>query len=143
CDLVFTVGFLLAPATGTAAEANPDVDFAIMDSTAQNPDGDPIEVDNAKPIEFNTAEAAFLAGYRAAGMSETGKVATYGGVNIPTVTSFMDGFVDGVAHYNHAHDTDVEAMGWNKETQEGSITGDFEDQSKRSEERRVGKGRRH
>src|SRR5699024_11240663 len=24
----------------------------------------------------------------------------------------------------------VEAMGWNKETQEGSITGDFEDQSK-------------
>src|SRR5690625_232019 len=27
CDLVFTVGFLLAPATGTAAEANPDVDF--------------------------------------------------------------------------------------------------------------------
>ena len=130
CDLVFTVGFLLAPATGTAAEANPDVDFAIMDSTAQNPDGDPIEVDNVKPIEFNTAEAAFLAGYLAAGMSETGKVATYGGVNIPTVTIFMDGFVDGVAHYNDTHDTDVEAMGWNKETQEGSITGDFEDQSK-------------
>src|SRR5690625_774799 len=130
CDLIFTVGFLLAPATGTAAEANPDVDFAIMDSTAQNPDGDPIEVDNVKPIEFNTAEAAFLAGYLAAGMSETGKVATYGGVNIPTVTIFMDGFVDGVAHYNDTHDTDVEAMGWNKETQEGSITGDFEDQSK-------------
>src|SRR5699024_12188816 len=63
-------------------------------------------------------------------MSETGKVATYGGVNIPTVTIFMDGFVDGVAHYNDTHDTDVEAMGWNKETQEGSITGDFEDQSK-------------
>lgn len=130
CDLVFTIGFLLAPATGTAAEANPDVDFAIMDSTAQDPDGDPIEVDNVKPIEFNTAEAAFLAGYLAAGMSETGKVATYGGVNIPTVTIFMDGFVDGVAHYNETHDADVEAMGWNKETQEGSITGDFEDQSK-------------
>src|SRR5690625_6667224 len=56
CDLVFTVGFLLAPATGTAAEANPDVDFAIMDSTAQNPDGDPIEVDNVKPIEFRSEE---------------------------------------------------------------------------------------
>lgn len=130
CNLIITVGFLLAPATGTAAEANPDVDFAIMDSTAQDPDGNPIEVENVKPIEFNTSEAAFLAGYLAAGMTETGKVATYGGVNIPTVTIFMDGFVDGVAHYNETHGTDVEALGWNKDSQEGSIVGTFEDQSK-------------
>lgn len=130
CDLVITVGFLLAPATGTAAQENPDVNFAVVDSTAQDEDGAPIELENVRPIEFNTAEAAFLAGYLAAGMSETGKVATYGGVNIPTVTIFMDGFVDGVAHYNEAHGTQVEALGWNKETQEGSIVGTFEDQSK-------------
>lgn len=130
CDLVITVGFLLAPATGTAAQENPDVNFAVVDSTAQDEDGAPIELENVRPIEFNTAEAAFLAGYLAAGMSETGKVATYGGVNIPTVTIFMDGFVDGVAHYNETHGTQVEALGWNKETQEGSIVGTFEDQSK-------------
>lgn len=130
CDLIITVGFLLAPATGAAAQANPDTDFAIVDSTAQDADGAPIEVENVKPIEFNTAEAAFLAGYLAAGTSETGKVATYGGVNIPTVTIFMDGFVDGVAHYNETHGTDVQALGWDKEAQEGSFTGDFEDQSK-------------
>lgn len=130
CDLIITVGFLLAPATGKAAQANPDTDFAIVDSTAQDADGSPIELENVKPLEFDTAQAAFLAGYLAAGMSETGKVATYGGVNIPTVTIFMDGFVDGVAHYNETHGTEVEALGWNKESQEGSFTGDFEDQTK-------------
>lgn len=130
CDLIITVGFLLAPATGDAAQANPETDFAIVDSTAQDADGEPIEVENVKPIEFNTAEAAFLAGYLAAGTTETGKVATYGGMNIPTVTIFMDGFVDGVAHYNDTHDTDVEALGWDKGAQQGSFTGDFEDQSK-------------
>lgn len=130
CNLVFTVGFLLAPATGNAAQANPDVNFAIVDSTAQDADGNPIELDNVKPIEFNTAEAAFLAGYLAAGMSETGKVATYGGMDIPTVTIFMDGYADGVAHYNEKNGTDVEVLGWNKDSQSGSIIGSFEDQSK-------------
>ncbi|GAA4521431.1 BMP family ABC transporter substrate-binding protein [Brachybacterium paraconglomeratum] len=130
CDLIITVGFLLAPATGKAAQENPDTDFAIVDSTAQDADGAPLELENAKPLEFNTAEAAFLAGYLAAGMTETGKVATYGGVDIPTVTIFMDGYVDGVAHYNETHGEDVEVLGWNKETQSGSIVGTFEDQSK-------------
>src|SRR5699024_907005 len=130
CDLIITVGFLLAPATGAAAQEHPDTDFAIVASTAQDADGDPIELDNVKPLEFNTAEAAFLAGYLAAGMTETGKVATYGGVDIPTVTIFMDGYVDGVAHYNETHDEDVEVLGWNKEEQSGSIVGTFEDQSK-------------
>lgn len=130
CNLIFTVGFLLAPATGNAAQANPDVNFAIVDSTAQDADGAPIELDNVKPIEFNTAEAAFLAGYLAAGMSETGKVATYGGMDIPTVTIFMDGYADGVAHYNEKHGTNVEVLGWSKESQSGSIIGSFEDQSK-------------
>ena len=130
CDLVITVGFLLAPATGAAAQANEGTDFAIVDSTAQDADGNPIELDNVKPLEFDTAQAAFLAGYLAAGMTETGKVATYGGVDIPTVTIFMDGYVDGVAHYNETHDSDVEVLGWNKESQQGSIVGTFEDQSK-------------
>ena len=130
CDLIITVGFLLAPATGAAAQANEGTDFAIVDSTAQDADGNPIELDNVKPLEFDTAQAAFLAGYLAAGMTETGKVATYGGVDIPTVTIFMDGYVDGVAHYNETHDSDVEVLGWNKESQQGSIVGTFEDQSK-------------
>ncbi len=130
CDIIYTVGYLLAPATGKAAQANPDTGFAIIDSTAQDADGKPIEVKNVKPIEFNTSEAAFLAGYLAAGMSKTGKVATYGGMAIPTVTIFMDGFVDGVKKYNEDHGKNVQVLGWNKDTQAGSIVGSFEDQTK-------------
>lgn len=130
CSLIFTVGFLLGPATGTSAKAHPDTKFAIIDSTAQDENGGAITVDNVKPVSFDTAQASYLAGYVAAGTSKTGKVATYGGMNIPTVTIFMDGFADGVAKYNEVHGTDVQVLGWNKATQDGSFTGDFEDQSK-------------
>lgn len=130
CDIIYTVGFLLAPATGAVAQANPDTEFAIIDSTAQDADGNAIELDNVKPLSYNTAEASFLAGYLAAGMSQTGKVATYGGMDIPTVTIFMDGFADGVAHYNEVNGTNVETLGWDKEAQAGSFIGSFEDQTK-------------
>jgi basic membrane protein A len=130
CNMVVSVGFMLATATGDKAQANPDTEFAIIDSTAQDADGEAIELDNVKPISFDTAQAAYLAGYVAAGSSKTGKVATYGGMDIPTVTIFMDGYADGVAHYNETHGTEVEVLGWNKATQQGSIVGTFEDQSK-------------
>jgi basic membrane protein A len=54
-------------------------------------------------------------------MSKTGKVGTYGGLNIPPVTVFMDGFVDGVAHYNEVKSKSVQVIGWNKATQTGSF----------------------
>ncbi|MDO5661853.1 MAG: BMP family ABC transporter substrate-binding protein [Brachybacterium sp.] len=131
CDLVFTVGFLFAQTVATEGENNPDTEFAIIDSTAQDADGNTVEVDNVKPISFDTAQAAYLAGYVAAGTSKTGKVATYGGMNIPTVTIFMDGFADGVAKYNEEHDADVELLGWDKENPAaGAFTGDFDDQTK-------------
>jgi basic membrane protein A len=130
CNLIVSVGFNLGTATGTKAKANPDTQFAIIDSTAQDEDGKPIEVDNVKPISFDTAQAAYLAGYAAAGTSKTGKVGTYGGGKIPTTTIFMDGFADGVDKYNEAHDADVALLGWNKDKQDGSFTGDFTDAGK-------------
>ncbi|GAB2546744.1 BMP family lipoprotein [Brachybacterium huguangmaarense] len=129
CNLIFTVGFLLAPATASQAEANPDVKFAIIDSTAQDDKGNPVELDNVKPISFDTAQAAFLAGYVSAGMSKTGKVATYGGIAIPSVTIFMDGYADGVAKYNEVHGTNVQVLGWDKASQQGAFTGNFDDQT--------------
>lgn len=122
CGFVLTVGYELVAATDAAAIANPDVDFAIVDDIVDQP--------NVKPIVFDTAQAAYLAGYLAAGVSQTGKVATFGGGNQPPVTLFMDGFVDGVAKYNEVHGTAVQALGWNKETQDGVFTGDFEDINK-------------
>ena len=122
CGFVLTVGYELVAATDEAAVANPDIDFAIVDEVMDQP--------NVKPIVFDTAQAAFLAGYLAAGVSQTGKVATFGGGNQPPVTLFMDGFVDGVAKYNEVHGTAVQALGWSKEAQDGVFTGDFEDINK-------------
>lgn len=132
CDLTIGVGFLLEDAIQSAAEANPDAQFALVDSAFSDADFNPVELENAKPILFNTAEAAFLAGYVAAGVSETGTVATYGGLPIPSVTIFMDGFVDGVAKYNEDSGTDVQVLGWDKEAQEGAFAGGFDDQSQGS-----------
>jgi basic membrane protein A len=119
CGFVLTVGYELATSTEEQAASHPDVDFAIVDEV--------VIADNVKPIVFDTAQAAFLAGYLAAGVSKTGIVGTFGGGNQPPVTLFMDGFVDGVAYYNEAHDTKVKALGWDKDKQDGSFTGDFED----------------
>ena len=129
CGIIVTVGFLLAGATAEAAEANPDEQFALIDSTPSDAEGNPVELDNVKPLLFNTAEAAFLAGYVAAGTSETGVVATYGGIPIPSVTVFMDGFVDGVAYHNEQKATDVQVLGWDKEAQDGTFAGGFDDQA--------------
>ena len=129
CNLVIGVGFLLEDPIQAAAEANPDTNFALIDSSFSDADFNPVEIDNAKPILFNTAEAAFLAGYLAAGMTETGTVATFGGIQIPSVAIFMDGFVDGVAKYNEDNGTEVKTLGWDKEAQTGSFTGDFENQA--------------
>ena len=89
-DLIVTVGFLLGEDTAAFAEENPDVNFAIVDF-AYDP-----AYDNVLGLTFATDEAAFLAGYAAAGMTQTGKVGTFGGIEIPTVTIFMVGFQGGV-----------------------------------------------
>ena len=129
CDAIVTVGFALASATKESAAANPDIDFILVDDAADGGDdgatfdGEPDEP-NIKPLLYNTAEAAFLAGYLAADYSETGVVGTYGGQPFPTVTIFMDGFKQGVDYYNEQKDTNVKVVGWNG--QDGAFTGGFE-----------------
>jgi len=127
CDIIITVGFLLGDATKEAANANPDQPFAIVDFAYGEGE---IENDNVLGLTFATDQAAFLAGYLAAGMTKTGKVATYGGINIPPVTIFMNGFWAGVQKYNEDNGTSVEVLGWDAAKQDGTFTGDFEDQTK-------------
>jgi len=51
-----------------------------------------------------------MAGYLSAGMTKTGKVATYGCAPYPTVTIFMDGYARGVAYYNKQKGTSVKVL---------------------------------
>ncbi|MDH3307528.1 MAG: BMP family ABC transporter substrate-binding protein [Acidimicrobiia bacterium] len=123
CDVLITVGFLLGDATATAANANPDVPFTIVDFAY---DEGVITANNVLGQIFATNEAAFLAGYLAAGMTTTGKVGTFGGINIPPVTDFMDGFYYGVQHYNTVKGTSVEVLGWDPMAADGLFTGNFD-----------------
>jgi basic membrane protein A len=124
CDLIVTVGFLLGDATKAAAEANPDQKFQILDF-AYDP-----ALDNVWGQVYATDQGAFLAGYVAASVTQTGKVGTFGGINIPPVVDFMDGFALGVQYYNEQHGTEVEVLGWDVEARDGLFTGDFSDQDK-------------
>lgn len=124
CQIIVPVGFKLEDATDKAAAANPGIKFAIVDSAPAKP------ITNVKPLLFNTAQSSFLAGYLAAGMSQTGKVGTFGGLKIPTVTIFMDGYAEGVAYYNKAKGKNVQVLGWDSAKQTGLFTADFEDKAK-------------
>ena len=123
CGIIVTVGYLMAQVTATSAKANPTDDFAIVD----NP-GAPI-ISNQDSLVFNTVQDGFLGGYLAAGMSKTGKVATFGGQELPTVTIYMDGFWDGVQYYNEKHGTHVQVLGWSEQTQKGEFTNSFTDET--------------
>lgn len=135
CNIIVGVGFLINGAIVAAAKANPTVNFAIVDQDGEDHGADGsvypgTKFKNLKPLQFNTNESAFQAGYLAAGVSKSGKVATYGGLNIPPVTIFMDGFAKGVAHYNKVKSKNVTVLGWDTAKKDGTFVGGFSDSAK-------------
>jgi basic membrane protein A len=122
CDLIFGVGYLLNDALLTAATENPDVLFAGVDTWDT--------ADNLLSSLYSIEQGTMLAGYLAAGMTETGIIGVYAGINIPPVTAFSDGFYMGMMAYNEAHGTSVTLEGWDPVAQDGLFTGDFSDTDK-------------
>jgi basic membrane protein A and related proteins len=88
--------------------------------------GSASELPNVLGLTFAIDQAGFLAGYAAAGSTETGKVATFGGINIPPVVAFMIGYEKGVMYYNEENGTNVEVLGWDTAAGDGSFTGNFD-----------------
>ncbi|MBF0525360.1 MAG: BMP family ABC transporter substrate-binding protein [Deltaproteobacteria bacterium] len=117
--LIITVGFNMGEATAAEAGLHPENKFAIVDLADDPPRS------NVLGLTFAADQAAFLAGYLAAGITRTGKVGTFGGMQLPSVTLFMDGFALGVKQYNMRHQTSVQTIGWDPYTQTGLFTGDF------------------
>jgi len=123
CDTIIAVGGLMADNVKKLAVANPNEHYAEIDnpSTAKNVYG----------LQFNTAQGGFLGGYLAAAMSKSGVVGTWGGLNIPSVTVYMDGFWEGVQYYNQQQHKNVKVLGWNEKDQKGgTFAGSFTDQNK-------------
>ena len=82
-------------------------------------------------LQYNTAQGGFLGGYLAAAMTKTGKVATFGGLNIPPVTIYMDGFWEGVQYFNKLKSQNVQVLGWDEKKQKaGTFANSFTDQNK-------------
>jgi basic membrane lipoprotein Med (substrate-binding protein (PBP1-ABC) superfamily) len=116
-DMIVTVGFLLGDATAKMAEVYPDIKFAIIDFAYDPP------IPNVEGIVFNSDEAAFLAGYLAAGMAmeldpEDPQIGWVGGMQIPPVEIFIVGYESGMEYYNQQKGTSV--------TSSGTYVGNFE-----------------
>lgn len=126
CDLIIAVGFALSAATVESALANPDVEYAIVDDAADNDFDGKTDAPNIKPILFDTAQAAFLAGYAASSYSKVGTLGTFAGIAYPTVTIFMDGFYQGMTYYNEQKGTDVKLVGYDPANVDATLaTGAF------------------
>jgi basic membrane protein A and related proteins len=140
CGLIVTVGFLLGDATKASAKQNPSQKYSIVDFAYEPKD---VPNNNVLGLTFSTDQAAFQAGYLAAAMSKTHKVGTFGGINLPTVTIFMDGFWSGIQYYNKQKNANVQLLGWNPaKPKAGLFTGDFtnQDNGKRVTETLLGEG---
>lgn len=87
-DLVFGIGYLLAPAITDVASQNPETNFAIVDSV--------VEADNVASITFQEHQGSFLVGVAAALKSESGKVGFIGGEEGELIKKFETGFTAGV-----------------------------------------------
>ncbi|GIE83639.1 BMP family lipoprotein [Actinoplanes regularis] len=122
CNFILAVGGLMGGATEKVAKESTGSQFGIVDSASTG--------SNVYPMQFATHQAAFLAGYLAAGYSKSGKVGTYGGMKIGPVTIFMDGFADGVAYFNQKKGKTVQVLGWDKAKQNGTFADSFIDQNK-------------
>jgi len=121
CTLIVAVGFVGGDALRVAAEANPDQLFQLIDSVV-----DPMPP-NVWAQLYKMEEGSFVAGYLAAGMTQTGIIGGFGGMNIPPVADFFVGFVQGMEYYNAQNGTDVRMLGWSNETLDGNFVGDFTD----------------
>ncbi len=156
CGIIVTVGFLLGDDTAIGAAKNPTQKFAIVDyaygTDLTNADQKKVldgyaqkagvSVDAVKTaldnnvlgLTFQTDQAAMVAGYLAAGMSKSGKIGTFGGINIPPVTIFMNGLAAGINYYNKINGTKVQLLGWdptkNGGKGDGTFVGDFENKQK-------------
>lgn len=88
-NLCITVGFLTLDDITAAATAHPSTNFAILDIAVN---GSPA---NLRGINFNSRQAAYLAGILAGSMSQSKVVGDIGGMIIPPVTDFTVPFSNG------------------------------------------------
>ena len=91
-DLVWGVGYALAPDAEEAAKINPDMNFAVIDFAFQNPPK------NLTGVMFRAQEPSFMVGYAAAMKTKTDHVGYVGGIKSDFLDQFEYGYRAGVAY---------------------------------------------
>ena len=87
---IFGIGYLLKDSISTAADANPDTNFALIDDVIEGKK-------NVVSATFKDNEAAYLAGIAAANSTKTNKLGFIGGEEGVVIDRFQAGFEKGVA----------------------------------------------
>jgi basic membrane protein A len=90
--LIVCIGFDQADALNTTALAYPNQKFAIVDSEVDQP--------NVASLLFKANEGSYLVGVISGMMTQTGKVGFIGGMDIPLIRDFFDGYQAGVQWAN-------------------------------------------
>lgn len=111
-DLIISVGYMLADATKAAAEANPDIRFAIIDDAT-------IDLDNVTCLMFRQEQASYLVGYVAGLMTETDNIGFVLGMSNETMNLFGYGYCAGAIDAN----PDVKIQQFNANSFSDSATG--------------------
>ncbi|NLL44018.1 MAG: BMP family ABC transporter substrate-binding protein [Firmicutes bacterium] len=97
-DLVIVIGFIHKSALEEVSVDYPNINFAIVDDTVENP--------NVTSLVFAEHEGSFLVGVLAGLMTETNTVGFVGGMEVPLIRKFEVGFVEGAKYAN----PDVEVL---------------------------------
>lgn len=124
CSMIIGVGFNTQTTINTLAPQNPNIKFALIDSTLT------AKVSNATSLTYQTDQAGFLGGYLAAGLTKSGTVGVYGNEAIPPVQLYMTGYVYGVQYYNKTKGKSIKVIGWDPVKKTGQFVGSFTDVNK-------------
>ncbi len=142
CSIILAIGSVFSDTVQEAAKANPDQKFIMLDAAFTDASGNEITYANVDNITFRDEQNSFLAGYVAAGMTKTGVLGTWSGLNIVPTVKHDYGYEAGMLVYNERHNADVKLIGWSSKTGEGTFTGSFADQQggRRVSEQQIGAG---
>ena len=116
---IMTVGFAWATALGKIADEFPNTKFGIIDMVVDKP--------NVQSIVFKEHEGSFVVGVIAADTSKTGKLGFVGGMDIPLISKFQCGYVQGVKYASGGKDevfanmTGTTPAAWNDPVKGGEL----------------------
>jgi basic membrane protein A len=91
-DLVIGVGFAQTPLIETVAKDYPNINFAIVDGVSQLP--------NVASLIFKEHEGSYLVGMIAARSNKSGTIGFLGGMDIPLIHRFAEGYKQGAKSIN-------------------------------------------